>query len=112
MANKTNRLTERQFQTQIIEWARSLGWRVHAERPARFRDGTWATHVQGDIGWPDLAMARGSRLIIAELKVGRNKVVSHSPQDRWLHALLKTGVEVYTWRPEAWSQILVVLSKP
>lgn len=111
---KPQTLSEAQFQSQLVEWAKSFGWRVHGERPAQFRDGRWATHIQGHAGWPDLVLVRASRLIFAELKVGKNKPTRE--QNAWIQALLdaRAGsphVEVYEWRPEQWSEILVVLSR-
>jgi len=102
-------VTEAQFQSSLIKWAKTFGWRVHAERPAQYSDGRWATHVQGDAGWPDLVLVRPPRMIFAELKVGKNKL--SDAQIAWWRVLTATSTEVYEWRPEQWSQILAALSR-
>lgn len=112
--HKPATISERDFQAQLVEWARSFGWRVHGERAAQFRDGRWGTHIQGDVGWVDLVLVRGPRLIFAELKVGKNKPTPQ--QYAWHQALFdaRAGsphIEVHVWRPEQWSEILVTLSK-
>jgi hypothetical protein len=112
--HKLQTLTEAQFQSQVVEWAKVYGWRVHGERPAQYRDGRWATHIQGHAGFPDLVLVRGPRLIFAELKVGKNKPAAE--QYAWHQALFdaRSGsphLEMYVWRPEEWSQILVLLSR-
>ena len=70
--------------------------------------------VQGEAGFPDLVLVRGSRLIFAELKIGKNKPTPE--QDGWIQALFDAragspSIEVHVWRPEQWSQILVTLSR-
>ncbi len=108
--HKPMQLSERQFQQSVIEWATTYGWQVHGERPGLYADGRWATMVQGQAGYPDLVLCRPPRLIFAELKVAKNKPTPL--QNAWLELLaLIPGVEVYVWRPEQWSQILVTLSK-
>ena len=112
-------MTEAEFQTSLIKWARSLGWRVHAERPARTAEG-WRTPIAGDKGWPDLVLCRPPRLIFAELKVGKNQPTAD--QVEWLRDLAmvrgrddltppRNVIETVVWRPEMWSQILVILSR-
>lgn len=95
-------MTEREFQSQVVALARILGWRVHHTRPARTASG-WRTPIQGDAGWPDLVLLRGSRLVVAELKVGRNRPTAE--QAAWLEALNKAIAEVYLWTPLDWDEI-------
>ncbi len=110
MSNKLMRLSEAQFQRNVVEWAKVYGWQVHGERPGRYSDGRWATMVQGVAGFPDLILVRPPRLVIAELKVAKNKPTLL--QNVWLELLaLVPGVEVHVWRPEQWSTILATLSK-
>jgi len=76
--------SEAQFQEAVIEFARLHGWLVHAERPARSDKG-WRTPVQGDAGFPDLVLARGSVTLVWELKSEKGK---RSPeQEKWWKAL-------------------------
>lgn len=110
-------VTEAQFQQQIIDLAKMAGWLVHAERPAQYQSGRWATHIQGHAGFPDLVMVRPPRLIFAELKVGYNKL---SPeQSRWLedlgqnsedvYGMPSNAVETYEWRPKDMATIQRIL---
>lgn len=100
-------MKESVFQRSVIELARTLGWLVHAERPARTAKG-WRTPIQGDAGFPDLVLARNDgRLIFAELKQDKGRTTAD--QDRWLATLATTAAEIYTWRPKNWDEIMEVL---
>ena len=92
-------VTERHFQSAVEEAARWYRWRVYHAYDAR----------RSEPGWPDLAMVRGSRLVLAELKSARGRV---RPEQRaWLDALGQVvTVEAYLWRePAAWPEIKQVL---
>ena len=104
------RESERDFQRCVLEAAQALGWRCYHQRPA------WTTHgyrtaLEGDAGWPDLVCCRDRpqpRLLIAELKTGRNRLTP--AQAQWLALLRQVpGIEVYEWRPEAWEDIVKTL---
>ncbi len=84
----TRATSERDFQRQVLDLAKILGW--HAYHPMLSK---WSER-----GWPDLALCRPPRLLFAELKTERGRTSDH--QDRWL-ALLGAcpGVEVFLWRP-------------
>lgn len=102
------KVTEAQFQQQVIDLAHIFGWRAAAFRAAQTGRG-WRTPVQGDgKGWLDLTLLRGNRLIVAELKVGKNKL---SPeQTDWLEAWRECPfVEAHVWRPEDLDDIAKVL---
>lgn len=79
--------SEAEYQRTIIHAAKLAGWLVHAERPAMFQSGRWATPIQGDAGFPDLVLVHERRQQVAfiELKRGRNK--TSAGQDVWLSAL-------------------------
>ena len=103
MASRLPKLTEAQFTRQVLELAKVFGWRTMHQRPARTAKG-WRTAVQGDgVGWPDLVLVRGGRLIFAELKVGNRGLTPM--QAVWLDALDRVGADVYVWRPENWDLI-------
>jgi hypothetical protein len=55
----------------VITRAKEHGWRVHHARPARSGRG-WRTPVQGDVGAPDLLLARAGEVLHVELKRGRH----------------------------------------
>lgn len=93
---------ERDLQRDVIGLARLLGYRAVHFLPAVNRRGRWATHQQGDDGFPDtvLARERGRRLIFAECK--RQDERPTPDQIAWLEVLDEAGAEVYVWRPADW----------
>lgn len=102
------KLTEAGFQRQVLQLAKLRGWRSAHFRPSMNRRGEWQTAVAGDgAGFPDLLLVRGNRLIVAELKVGKNKT---TPEQRvWLAAFEDAGVPAYVWRPEDFDELMKVL---
>lgn len=102
------KLSEKDFQQQIIELARIYGWRVHAERPGMMQSGNWVTPIQGDRGWPDLALVKGKHILFAELKSGEGRVTQE--QQEWLDALKRVTPDVYVWRPADWETIQEIIT--
>lgn len=107
------RMTEAAFTAFVIGEAQIRGWLVAHFRGVRVqrKNGSayWQTPVQGNgAGFPDLILVRGSRMIAAELKVGRNVVSAE--QRQWLQALGAAGAETYEWRPGGWPEIELVLA--
>lgn len=87
-AEKT--ISEKQLQQWIIGLARTLGWRVYHP---------WSS-MHSESGWPDLAMVRHGRFLVAELKSARDQ---QTPAQRdWLMELMAAGIETHVWRPDAW----------
>ena len=78
-------------QTTIIHAARTLGYRVHHQRPSVSRAGRWASAIQGDPGWPDLVICGHDRLWVIELKRHGGKPTAD--QVSWLTALTRAGVD-------------------
>lgn len=103
-------MSEAAFLNHVLHLARLCGWRAFHQRPGLNRRGKWSSAVQGDgVGFLDILACRGHRLIVAELKVGRNTLTAE--QAAWLVALgLVPGVETYLWRPEDWKTIQEVLA--
>jgi len=102
-------VTERQFQSAIIELAKWYGWLVFHPLPVENSKGVWRTAVAGDTGFPDLVLAHSTRgLIIAELKTGLGRTTEK--QDLWLDTLRMAGAESYVWRPGHWPAIELRLS--
>ena len=102
-------ISERDFQTQVIDLARSCNWRLAHFRPGKTQGGRWATQMSGDIGYPDLTLTRGDRLIFAELKTSNGQATPD--QVEWIQAL--TAVEHVTaqlWRPHNLDAIATLLS--
>jgi hypothetical protein len=106
-------MTEDAFQQTVIELAQYLGYKVAHFRGVRIqrRDGSvyYQTPVQADgKGFPDLVLTRPGRLIFAELKSDTGKV---SPeQQAWLEAVDAGGAEAYTWKPQDWQEVQMVLT--
>ena len=101
-------LAEADFQRTLIEYLEWNGWKVHAERPARTKDG-WVTPIQGDKGFPDVIAVKGKRVLAIELKSEKAKYLTTAQWD-WLEAFGKAGVEVYAWRPSDWENIVKCLA--
>lgn len=109
MSVKTPAQTEKQFQAAVVEYANLRGWLTWHAYDSR----------RSTPGWPDLAMARRGRLVLAELKTERGRV---SPEQRvWLDALghgdelprlvaaslrgRPARLTVCLWRPSMWDEI-------
>lgn len=101
------RETEQGFTDAVVECAQMYGWLVHHDRPARTVHG-WRTAIEGDPGFPDIVAVGYGRLVVAELKVGRNKTSNH--QEAWLWRFKAVSelfdlVEVHLWKPDDWDEI-------
>ena len=102
-------MLEAQFKNSVIEIATRYGWLVHHDLPAMNRRGKWATHIQGDSGFPDLVLlnSRGV-LVFAELKTDVGIV--RKTQNAWLDRLEQTGAIVQVWRPNQLPVIIKFLA--
>ena len=97
-------MTEADFQHAVIELAQYTGWLVFHPRPAQ-RNGTWATHMEGNAGFPDLVLCHPKRgVVFAELKTAKGKL--YVGQKAWLNALTDAGQDAVVWRPDDWPTIL------
>src|SRR5688500_20234063 len=65
-------LTEKEFMRQVSDLARIFGWRVYHP---------WLS-IHSERGWPDVAICKPPRLILAELKTERGKVSPHRSEER------------------------------
>lgn len=109
-ARKRNRISEEQFQAQVISLAHLRGWRIAHFRPGMNRRGQWQTAVSADgKGFPDLFMVRRSthHRLAAELKVPPNKLTDE--QREWLSDMETCGIPAYEWTPADWQEIERVL---
>jgi hypothetical protein len=90
--------TEGMLYRQVTELAHLYGWAVYHPLDSR----------GSEPGWPDLALVRPPRLVLAELKSQRGRV--SQAQRRWLDLLgACPGVEVHLWRPGDWPRVVEVL---
>lgn len=91
-------VTEREFLRQVSELARLFQWRVYHP---------WLS-IHSERGWPDVALCRPPRLVLAELK--REKGKTTPSQDEWLALLAGCpGVETYLWRPSDFDRMAEIL---
>lgn len=109
---KSLKLNEAQFTRLVIDMARLFGWRVAHFRTVRVqrKDGSfyYETPVQGDgAGFPDLLLIKGDVGIVAELKVGKNRLTD--AQASWIVKFNKVGFRVYEWRPKDLPEIERIL---
>ena len=72
------------MQATIIAAAELHGWLVHHGRPARTNAG-WRTAVSGNVGFPDLVLARNGVVLFLELKSERGRLTPD--QTGWLEHL-------------------------
>lgn len=89
-------MTEDQLLSAIVQMAHVYRWLAYHVRNSR------RGIVQGDVGFPDLIMARPPRLIVAELKDGKPRSMPTMMQAEWLDELRGCGAEAYLWRPIDW----------
>lgn len=95
-------LSEADFQTIVLDYAKLRGWLVCHVRPAKTNKG-WRTPIEGDPGLPDLIMARNGKVILAELKSHGGRATPM--QRQWLEA---SGGHL--WSPSWWPEIVGVLT--
>jgi hypothetical protein len=93
-------MTEKEWLAQVRELAETLGW--------------WCYHpylsIHSPRGWPDLALCRPPRLILAELKRETGELSkSQVPVIELLRQC--PGVEVYVWRPSDFDEVARVLRR-
>lgn len=98
------KLSEADFQLRVMDAARRAGWRVAHFRPAKTQRGNWITPMAGDKGFPDLALAKDGRVLLAELKTDDGKPTPQ--QVAWLAA---AGGHGRLWQPRHWEAILLDL---
>lgn len=93
-------LSEADWQQRVMDYAVLRYWRVCHHRPAR-TDRGWRTPMQGHAGLPDLILARGGHVLLAELKTEKGKPTPE--QAAWLTCLGEHG---RLWRPSDWDIIV------
>ena len=96
---RTERWTERQFQQQIIQLAKYLGWLVYHTYDSR----------RSEAGFPDLVLVhrKKKKTLFAELKVGDNQPTKD--QVLWLLTLDQAGQWSELWHPDQWHRIEHIL---
>ena len=100
-------MTEAQLQQVLIETAYLTGWLVHHARPAQTRRG-WRTAATGNVGYPDLTLAKRDRCLMLELKGDGGRV--GPGQKEWLDALDGARVDARLVRPNDLDEILAEIT--
>ena len=88
-------MTETQLQRAIIQLAKLLGWYVYHVAKVKGQ-----LKAETSVGFPDLVLVRGGRIIFVELKSAIGRV--SKDQEEWLKRLSATKAEVWVWRPADW----------
>lgn len=99
-----NALSERSFQSQVIDLAKQAGWSVAHWHDSR-RQVRPGVHV-GDkdaAGFPDLVICRPPELMVVELKAEKGRL--SVAQREWLRLLDLCGVETHVYRPSDWPAV-------
>lgn len=86
-------ITETQFAEAVIELAQWNHWHVVHFRPARTAKG-WRTAMSGNVGFPDLVLAKNGRVLHVELKTQHGRL--GRGQAEWANAI---GGTYRLWRP-------------
>jgi hypothetical protein len=91
-------LTEAQWQRQVVDLAKTFRWTHYHPYLS----------IRSPRGWPDLALCRPPRLILAELKSDTGKLTP--AQTVWIELLCACpGIEVYLWRPADFDDVTEIL---
>lgn len=107
MSVKAPPVSEREWQSTVLELARSLGWRSMHVRTSRGKNGHATT--TSVVGWPDLVLWSETqrRVLFAELKSETGQLSDQ--QDAVLASLRAAGQEVAVWRPADFDAAVAVL---
>lgn len=92
-------ISEKDWQSQVIEVAGVGGWRHYHTHDSR----------RSAKGFPDLVFVR-DRVVYAELKSEIGQL--RPEQVEWLEALAAAGQEAYLWRPSDRAEMESVLLRP
>lgn len=97
-------VTEKAFQSRVVELARLYGWRVAHFHDSRrqVKPGVFVGDKDA-AGFPDLVLVRPPDLLVLELKRETGKTTE--AQDEWLSSLVACGVEARVVRPSDWDWV-------
>jgi hypothetical protein len=97
-------LSEKAFQTAIMDLAAWYGWRRFHPRTVQVMKGAHLTPYLGEAGFPDLVLVHRQRgVIFAELKAQKGRPTA--AQELWRADLEQAGAEYHLWRPSDWWSI-------
>lgn len=92
-------MLEKEFQAQVVDLARRLGWTIYHTFNSR----------RSAHGFPDLVLVR-ERIVYLELK--REKGALTDDQKRWLRLLTAAGGQAYVARPRDLQALANLLGNP
>lgn len=92
------KLSEKEWQGQVLELAALYRWRHFHPYDMR----------RSDEGWPDLVLVRVPELLVAELKTDTGRL--SGAQIVWLDQLAACGIETHVWRPRDLDDVAARLS--
>ena len=85
-------MTEKQFQSHIVQYAKRRGWLVYHTYDSR----------RSEPGFPDLVLVR-ERVLFRELKTDKGRLTQH--QIAWGKHLRDAGSDYDVWRPSMMKDI-------
>ena len=92
-------MRESDFQREVLELARTAGWRVYHTANSR----------RSQPGFPDLVLVKPPMVLLVELKTEKGRL--KAAQQEWIEALMRcTEVEAHVWRPQHWHLLEQVLT--
>ncbi len=103
MGSTAASMSETELKDAVIDLAQRLRYLAHHDRPAQNRRGKWATHIQGNVGFVDLVLARNGFVLFIEFKDEKGKL--DDEQIAWGRALGDQSVaqsRYHIWRPSDW----------
>ena len=114
-------MNETDLKSIVINLAKRAGWMIHHDLPAMNRRGKWATHVEGNVGFPDLLLLspHHGQVMVIELKAEKGKTTTSQDtwldafsQVSWLDAFSLAGIENHVVRPSDLEFITHRLTRP
>ena len=91
-------MTEKAFQSDVMQVAKMLGWLCYHTFDSR----------RSASGFPDLVLVR-ERVLFRELKVGKNKL--SQSQELWRDSIMDAGGDWAEWRETDMDDIVADLSR-
>lgn len=97
-----DKMTHAELQNNIVKAAKLCGFRCQY----------WWKSIHSPAGFPDLFMIKGQKIILAELKVGNDKLSPSQIEWKDILTQVKT-IEYYEWHEEDWisGSILEILKR-
>lgn len=92
-----NNVSEKQFQSHLVMYAKNRGWMVYHTYDSR----------RCEPGFPDLVLVR-DRVLYRELKSEKGRVTP--AQKAWGEALVAAGADFAIWRPSQIKEIYLELN--